>query len=82
MKPTDYDICTRCGTYGLFKEQTKGYLAIEIILWCLMILPGMIYTIWRLTTRRKYCSKCGSDQVIPLQSPIGKELKTRYYSKD
>lgn len=53
---------------------TKGSLVIEIILWLLMILPGAIYTVWRLTTKAPACRECGSRELIPPDSPRALKL--------
>ena len=42
------------------KTVTRGSIWIEIILWLCLIVPGLIYSIWRLTTRRQVCSACGA----------------------
>lgn len=67
-------ICKTCGFVGKAKKRTKGSIFIEIILWICFLIPGVIYSIWRLTTRAEVCSKCGSTELIPIDSPIGKEL--------
>jgi hypothetical protein len=67
--------CTQCGTIDKPKTETKGSLAIEIILWLLMILPGVIYTVWRLTTRGPVCRTCGAKEIIPPDSPRAKQLR-------
>jgi hypothetical protein len=38
------------------------------------IIPGVIYSIWRLTTRRKVCGVCGHDTMIPVSTPRGQQL--------
>lgn len=65
--PTVY--CVTCGTTGSRTTNTRGNLLIEIILWFFFIVPGVIYSLWRLTTVRKVCRACGSDQIIPPSSP-------------
>jgi len=66
-------ICPNCETQGRPETETKGSIFIEIILWICLIVPGLIYSIWRLTTRHKVCGVCGSN-VIPLSSPRGQQL--------
>ena len=48
--------------------------AYEIVLWCLLILPGLIYSLWRVTTRSDVCRACGSSELVPATSPVGKKL--------
>lgn len=67
-------ICPACGSQGLPVSKTKGSLGIEIILWLCFIVPGLIYSIWRLTSRYDVCSSCQQAGMIPLNSPKGKQL--------
>lgn len=43
--------CPRCGFDGYTKTVTPGSFAMELFLWLLFLLPGFIYSIWRLTAR-------------------------------
>jgi ribosomal protein S27AE len=70
-------ICSNCGTIGKLKKITKGSFFIEVILWLCLIIPGVIYSIWRLTTKHKVCSVCGSGNLIPLNSPAGLRLQKK-----
>lgn len=67
-------ICTACGTTAAPKQVTKGSLLIEFILWCCFLVPGLLYSIWRHTSRFNACPKCKSPHIVPLDSPIGKKL--------
>lgn len=67
-------VCTVCGTVGKPRVVTHGSVLIEIILWVCFIVPGLIYTIWRLTARPKACRACGSTQLVPPGSPMGRKL--------
>jgi hypothetical protein len=67
-------ICKECGYVGLPVKKLKGSIWTEIILWLGFLIPGLIYSIWRLTTKHKACKKCGSPSVIPVDSPIGQKL--------
>ena len=67
-------ICQNCGTRGEPKTITKGSVWIEIILWLCLIVPGLIYSIWRLTTKQKGCPSCGQVSMIPVNTPIGRTL--------
>ena len=72
-------ICTACGHVGNPKKVTKGSFFIEVALWIFFILPGLIYSIWRLTSKHQACAKCGSLGVVPISSPIGAELVKKYH---
>jgi hypothetical protein len=67
-------ICSACGHIGSSKTAVKGNLLIEIILWCFFIIPGLIYSVWRSSSRYKKCSACGATNLIPLDSPVGQKL--------
>lgn len=71
-------ICRRCGT--IF-EKPKRYMAgsflTELFLWLLLVLPGLIYSIWRLTTKSKVCPACESAEIIPLNSPEGRRIQSQ-----
>lgn len=70
MKPTRY--CTVCGHVGPPDTVTRGSIWIEILLWLSFLLPGLIYSIWRLTTRHKACEACGSTAIVPVDSPAAR----------
>lgn len=67
--PGDAVYCTTCGSEAPAKSVTKGSIGIELILWLLFLVPGLIYSIWRLTTKHRACKVCGSTVIIPPQSP-------------
>jgi hypothetical protein len=64
--------CKKCGNVGPTKAIMKGSFAIELVLWLFFLLPGLIYSIWRLTTKGRGCSVCGSGDVIPANAPLAK----------
>jgi ssDNA-binding Zn-finger/Zn-ribbon topoisomerase 1 len=55
--------CPNCGYEGEAKTYTKGSLAVEIVLWLFFLLPGLIYSVWRLSSRYEGCPKCGYEHV-------------------
>lgn len=67
-------ICPNCGIRGEAKTITKGSTLIELLLWLCFIVPGLIYSIWRLSSRGKGCPSCGNTGMIPVNSPIGKKI--------
>ena len=68
-------ICTQCGTVGTPKTITPGSILVEIFLWLCFIVPGLIYSVWRLSARRPTCRTCGAIRsLVPLHSPRGREL--------
>lgn len=67
-------ICANCGTIAKPKTKTQGSILIEAILWICLILPGLLYSLHRLTTRKKVCRRCGSENLVPVQTPKGQKL--------
>lgn len=67
-------VCPQCGTRGFPQTVTKGSLMIEIILWICFIVPGLVYSIWRLNTRYEACPSCRHTPMISADSPIGKKM--------
>jgi len=67
-------VCTRCESQGRSATRTKGSFAIELILWLLFIVPGLIYSIWRLSSRQTVCAVCQSESVVPISSPAGMKI--------
>ena len=67
-------VCTSCGYVGHAARITKGSLGVEVLLWIVFLVPGLIYSIWRLTSRYDGCPKCKQTTIIPLDSPMGKKF--------
>jgi len=55
--------CPECGYQGKPSTVTRGSFAIEIILWLCYLLPGVIYSLWRLSTRCYVCRQCGCREI-------------------
>ena len=68
-------ICSNCHYEGQPKTVVKGSFLIEVILWLFFIIPGLIYSVWRLTTKYKACPKCSASNMIPTDTPRGQELQ-------
>lgn len=67
-------LCTSCGHIGRSAKITKGSIFIELILWLCVLIPGLIYTTWRLTSRHEACPQCKSTTIIPVDSPMGRKF--------
>lgn len=67
-------ICTACGYVGKPQRITKGNTLIELILWLCFLLPGLIYSIWRLSSKYDACPKCKGASMIPTDSPVGQKV--------
>ena len=76
--PTSF--CTSCGSEEPASTQTKGSIWIEVILWLFFLVPGLIYSVWRLTTRKQVCSMCGASTLVPPDSPVAIATKKKLQS--
>jgi hypothetical protein len=70
-------LCTRCGVVDRPQRVAQGTFGMEFLLWCLLIVPGLIYSIWRLTTHHNACAHCGSAELVPPDSPRGRTLRAQ-----
>lgn len=69
--------CKDCGSIGESSTITKGSIWIEVVLWLCFIVPGLVYSLWRHSSRFEACRVCGSRNVVPLETPIGRELASK-----
>lgn len=74
-------ICKNCGFVGKPKKQAQGNIIIEIILWFLLIIPGLVYSFWRILTKQPVCPKCKSLDIIPVDTPQGQTLFNKQKNK-
>lgn len=75
-------LCLSCQTIGKPQKLTKGSIIIEFILWCCFLIPGFIYSVWRMTTKDLGCKLCKSTHIIPASSPQAiKMIKLREFDK-
>jgi hypothetical protein len=47
---------------------------IELILWCCFLVPGLIYSFWRLSRRHQACRACRGVNLLPIDSPLGRAM--------
>jgi hypothetical protein len=67
-------VCTACGSLVSPQPKTPGSFWIELMLWFLFIVPGVIYSVWRLASIHKACPKYGGKNMVPPDSPVGQKL--------
>lgn len=73
------DICTACGHLGETRVKTRGSILIEILAWCLFLIPGIFYSLWRHSSRVDVCAKCGSEALIGVDTPRGRKLLDEFH---
>jgi hypothetical protein len=66
-------ICANCRYQGAPVTVVKGNSWMEMGLWTLIV-PGLVYTIWRMKSREKVCPRCRHPHMIPLDTRAGQLL--------
>ena len=64
--------CPNCGTVAVPKKYMKGTFVTELLLWLFFLLPGLIYSIYRLSSKYEGCPACEFKEVVPLSSPVAR----------
>lgn len=67
-------ICENCGTVGYPKQGIRGSFILEVFLWIIFLIPGILYSIYRRIGVGKVCKRCKSSDLVPVDSPRGKKL--------
>ncbi|MDH5762415.1 MAG: hypothetical protein OEZ51_05490 [Nitrospinota bacterium] len=57
-------VCMECGCQRDPIDAKRGLLVIEIFMWLLYILPGVIYSIWRRVRKQQICPNCRNPSVV------------------
>ena len=70
--------CSNCGAVEVPIRNTPGRFGVEAALWLCFLIPGLIYSVWRLATRHDACPECYSANILPVNSPRAQEaLRTK-----
>ena len=67
-------VCPHCGQSGKPATETPGSFVMEVVLWLLLLVPGIIYSFWRTTSKRRVCPACRQPGMIPSDSPRGRQI--------
>jgi len=57
-------LCLECGCQREPIMANRGMLIIELFMWLLYILPGVIYSIWRRVRKQEICPNCRTPSVV------------------
>lgn len=72
---SDPMVCARCKhTFRRPKYSYRGSVALELIGYLFLILPGILLTRKRLARRKKVCPLCGSRKIVPTDSRAGRAV--------
>lgn len=65
--------CTTCSAQTDAPQSiTKGSFVIEVVLWLALIIPGLLYSLWRQSTRRTVCPACGKATLVVAKTSDGR----------
>ena len=64
--------CPNCGTVAVPKRYMRGSFVTELLLWIFFVLPGIIYSVYRLAGKYDGCPACGAQNMIPVDSPVAR----------
>jgi len=67
-------ICIDCHAQMVPLNIAPGSFFLEVLLWLFFLVPGIIYSLWRLTSKHKACSVCRGKRLVPLNSKEGQVL--------
>ena len=67
-------LCVECENASRITSKARGSFSIELILWLFLIVPGIIYSVWRLAKKVYTCPCCGSNNMIPFNSPKAQKI--------
>lgn len=67
-------VCNNCGYVVEPVKVVRGNLVTEIILWFFFLIPGLCYSVWRVSGNEMVCPSCNSNQIVPVDSPKGKKM--------
>jgi len=72
-----YFCVTCCSVVKRPKKITPGSFIIELVLWLFFIVPGLLYSLWRIGARYKACPVCNSKNIIPSDAPLAIRLQSK-----
>lgn len=72
--PAHVAVCTTCEQIGRATPKLRGSGAIEVVLWLFLLVPGLIYSIWRRSSPPLVCGACGAETLVSGNSPKGARI--------
>ncbi len=70
-------ICVQCGSMKKAKSPKGSARTLEIVLWLMLIIPGLIFTICRKYLSGRKCRYCDG-QLVPTQSLKGRAVMQHF----
>jgi DNA-directed RNA polymerase subunit RPC12/RpoP len=75
-------VCASCGSEVRAMQITPGSFGTELLLWLLFLLPGLIYSIWRIAGRYTGCPVCDSRNLVPIGTPMANQILESHKSSN
>ncbi len=70
----DEYICQSCGYMGRAALSLRGSSIVEKLLWCILIIPGPLYSYWRQQGGDVSCAGCSDSHIVKLDSKLGQVM--------
>lgn len=67
-------ICQNCGYMGRANVKLRGSAIVEKLLWCLLLIPGPLYSWWRRQDRQLECAGCKTGPLVNLDTKLGQVM--------
>lgn len=67
-------VCTLCCSQVRPVAITPGTFGMECLLWLCFLVPGVIYSIWRIASRYAGCPVCKAKNCIPIETPAAQSI--------
>ena len=68
---TEEYICQDCGYMGRAAVKLRGSGIVEKLLWCILIIPGPLYSYWRRQGGEVECAGCADGYIVKVDSKLG-----------
>jgi hypothetical protein len=62
--------CPECTFEGQGRTHLRGSFRWELLLWCLFIIPGLAYNIWRIGDTNRVCARCHYGGLVVRDMPL------------
>lgn len=67
-------VCPNCRSAIFPVERREGNGVVEVLLWLFFLVPGIIYSIWRASSRKIVCPICAAPNPIPVGTPAAEAI--------
>ena len=74
QRSADARVCGNCGHHAPALVVKRGSVGISVIGWLVFLPAGLLYSLWRLSTRHLVCESCGSTALVSPESPVGRRM--------